>query len=417
MRKVAFVTVRYGIDINGGAECHARMLAERLTGRYEVEVLTTCVKNYVTGDNAYPEGTETLNGVLVRRFKAEPVEPEQLGHFARKTRRVVRLRKNLFKLRLLWIVAALHKRWTTRIAYDLREFKSSVFYSPALFRFIEEHQDEYAAFIPVTIDFPPVYYTTAIVPQKTIVIPTMHYQRAAFRPLQTHTFTRAAYIAFNTEAEQRLARRIFGPRMSPHGIVSVGCELAPSASWQDTVAKYGLPARYLLYVGRIDRDKMQDIFRYFLAYKQTYPQSDLKLVLVGGIYCEVPRHEDIVYTGFVDDHEKTAIMAHAEVVVNPSRFESLSLILLEAMTLQRPMLVNGHCAVLREHCKKSKQAALPYYGQKSFIRQLHKMDSAEWLRDVMGSKGKAYVQTHYSWTQIMDRLTACIEQVAASNVR
>lgn len=42
---IAFVVVRYGLNINGGAEYHCRMLAERLTNDYNVEVLTTCVDN------------------------------------------------------------------------------------------------------------------------------------------------------------------------------------------------------------------------------------------------------------------------------------------------------------------------------------------------------------------------------------
>ena len=50
---IAFVVVRYGLNINGGAEYHCRMLAERLTNDYNVEVLTTCVDNYRTGENLY----------------------------------------------------------------------------------------------------------------------------------------------------------------------------------------------------------------------------------------------------------------------------------------------------------------------------------------------------------------------------
>lgn len=87
MEKIAFVVVRYGKEINGGAEFHCKMLAERLTGRYQVEVLTTCVKNYLTGGNEFPEGEENINGVVVRRFKAAPIHKEKLHSYVRKAKR------------------------------------------------------------------------------------------------------------------------------------------------------------------------------------------------------------------------------------------------------------------------------------------------------------------------------------------
>jgi hypothetical protein len=39
--KLAIVVQRYGADINGGAELHARYIAEHLAKHVEVEVLTT----------------------------------------------------------------------------------------------------------------------------------------------------------------------------------------------------------------------------------------------------------------------------------------------------------------------------------------------------------------------------------------
>ena len=72
-KKIAFVVVRYGMEINGGAEFHCRMLAERLAADYDVEVLTTCVKNYLKAANEYEAGVDVLNGVTVRRFPVYPL--------------------------------------------------------------------------------------------------------------------------------------------------------------------------------------------------------------------------------------------------------------------------------------------------------------------------------------------------------
>ena len=70
------------------------------------------------------------------------------------------------------------------------------------------------------------------------------------------------------------------------------------------------------------------------------------------------------------EQEKTSIIQHAKIVINPSLYESLSLILLEAMALKKAMLVNGNCNVLKEHCHKSNNAALYYTNEKSFIDKL-----------------------------------------------
>src|SRR5262245_41469310 len=66
--KLAFVVQRYGADIAGGSEMHCRQLAERLSPRHDVTVLTTCARDYVTWENAYPPGVSMEGGVRVQRF-------------------------------------------------------------------------------------------------------------------------------------------------------------------------------------------------------------------------------------------------------------------------------------------------------------------------------------------------------------
>ena len=408
---IAFVVVRYGLNINGGAEYHCRMLAERLTNDYNVEVLTTCVDNYRTGENIEFKEKEIINKVTVRRFKTNPTHPELENFYKKKAKPAYKLRRFLYKCHFLAMASYFFPVWHFKEKEELEALSSQVFHSPALFNFIKENKDNYKAIIPITIDYSHVYYTTLYAPEKTIVIPTMHYHKTAFRSTLTQVFTKAAYIAFNTTAEQKLARKIFGMHMAPHSIVSVGIELSAPAEWTVTQEKYNLPDEYMLYVGRVDQGKLNNVYTYFLNYKKAYPNSDLKFVLVGKQYSDPFNHPDIIYTNFVEEQEKTSIIQHAKIVINPSLYESLSLILLEAMALKKAMLVNGNCNVLKEHCNKSNTAALYYTNEKSFIDKLHTLDSSTNLRLEMGEKGYSYVNSNYDWNIIMNKLKQVIENI------
>ena len=387
---IAFVVVRYGLNINGGAEYHCRMLAERLTNDYNVEVLTTCVDNYRTGENIEFKEKEIINKVTVRRFKTNPTHPELENFYKKKAKPAYKLRRFLYKCHFLAMASYFFPVWHFKEKEELEALSSQVFHSPALFNFIKENKDNYKAIIPITIDYSHVYYTTLYAPEKTIVIPTMHYHKTAFRSTLT---------------------QIFGMHMAPHSIVSVGIELSAPAEWTVTQEKYNLPDEYMLYVGRVDQGKLNNVYTYFLNYKKAYPNSDLKFVLVGKQYSDPFNHPDIIYTNFVEEQEKTSIIQHAKIVINPSLYESLSLILLEAMALKKAMLVNGNCNVLKEHCNKSNNAALYYTNEKSFIDKLHTLDSSTNLRLEMGEKGYSYVNSNYDWNIIMNKLKQVIENI------
>lgn len=156
-KKIAFVIIRYGADVNGGAELHCRMLAERLVSYYDVEVLTSTIRIFGNPERDYPAGIETENGVSVRRFPAQPVDGANYGLFRNRCKRARRLRQYLHAVGLLRPISSLHPIWTFGTEQELRYFLSQEGHTPELLEHIAAHHEEYTALI-----FMNFYYGQAV---------------------------------------------------------------------------------------------------------------------------------------------------------------------------------------------------------------------------------------------------------------
>ena len=411
MKKIAFIIIRYGVEVNGGAEVHCRMLAERLRPYYDVEVLTTTTRIFRDPASDYPEGISTVNGVTVRRFKPAPIDGEHHGLYRKKCKTARRIRLQLAKMGLLGVISSLHSEWTMSLEAEKRYYESQEDHTPQMLEFIERHKDEYAAFLFMNFYFSQPVLGSTIAPEKTILIPLVHPDKPLYDSINAPMFTRVRHIAFNTAAERQLCRRAFGASLAPNSLVGCGIEEAPEADWGGVKAKYGLPDQYVLYLGRITPSKTTRVIPDFLRYKKEHG-GEIKLVMVGGTELDIERSDspDIIFTGYVSDEEKSAIIRHATVMVNPSRMESLSLLMLEAMQNRVPLLVNGRSRVMKDHCKSS-GAAFWYDSSRDFRNKLHRLISDPELRRTMSEKGPAYVREHYDWSVIIPKLRTLIESL------
>ena len=135
-KKIAFVVARYGTDVNGGGEVHCRMLAERLLPYYEVDVLTTTIKDWERRTDDYSPGTETLHGVTVRRFEAAPEKPEKFMSYKRKAKWARKIRHRLYRWGWLEKIASWCPQWTFRLSAETRFLRSYARFSDSHSKYI-----------------------------------------------------------------------------------------------------------------------------------------------------------------------------------------------------------------------------------------------------------------------------------------
>ena len=98
--KLAIVVQRYGADISGGAELHARYIAERLSSRSDVRVLTTCARDHVTWRTSSRLGLDDVHGIPVERFRVS--RERKLPDLGIRSRRVF-LRLHSIQEELEWL--------------------------------------------------------------------------------------------------------------------------------------------------------------------------------------------------------------------------------------------------------------------------------------------------------------------------
>ena len=392
--RVLYVVQRYGEQIAGGAEQHARAFAERLVERdHRVTVATTCAQSYVDWANAYPRGWSSCNGVSVYRI---PVELRRNHHlFSRFNARM----STAPGVRPL----AVQREW----------MQMQGPYAPDLVPWMRRHARSFDVVVFITY----LYWTTwaglgecsGAVP--TLLHPTAHDEPPLRLSIFQEVLRAPDAFAFLTPEEADLVRRRF-PGAPPGDVVGIGVEMdrpGDAAAFRRQFELGETP--YLLYVGRVDPAKgASELIDYFVAYKQRNP-SDLKLVLLGELLVEDPARSDVVVTGFVDEPVRNGALAGALALVHPSYFESFAMVLTETFAQRRPALVQRRSAVLEGHAGRS-GGALPYTGFAEFEAAVELLRTTPDLADELGAAGRRYVEREYDWDVVMARYETTLDRVA-----
>jgi glycosyltransferase involved in cell wall biosynthesis len=393
--KLAFVTPRYGLEVIGGAETGARMLAERLCGRpgWEVEVMTSCALDHLTWENTELPGTSVLNGVTVHRFPT--AGRRVLDYFTLDAR-----------LRVSPSTATLteSRRWVALNGPMCPGLVDAVASTDA----------------DVVACYPYLFATTvdgiAVSRVPTVLHPAAHDEPALYLSAFRQSFRDIDGLVYHTRAERDLMEHVFAIGADPQIVLGLGVS-DPAGAGRPGGDILGIGERpYLCYLGRVDEHKGCGMLaEYFATYKERHP-SDLALAFVGPVSATPPAHPDIVVTGTMSEADKWDILAGAQVMVTPSAYESFSLVVLEAWTAGVPVLVNASCAATMEHCRRS-GGGLWFESYGSFEATVDRLVTDAGLRSALAGAGTRYTARYYRWPSIIDRYTSFLEGVVARGRR
>ena len=395
--RLLFCVQRYGMEVFGGAEMFARQLATRLAARgHQVEVVTTCAIDYRNWDNAYPPGEEVLDGVLLHRLPVtRSRDPRQFGS----------IHPRVFS-GPGWPATLVQEEWM-RIQGP---------FVAGLPSWMRRHSPDFDAAVFVTY----LYWTTwaglrnCLCP--SVLHPTAHDEPPSYVPLFDEMYRLPTAFGFLTPEEEEFVTRRYRV-VRPSFISGIGIDPAGPGDSAAFRARFGLgDDPYIAYVGRTDPGKgSPELLEYFRLFKERHP-GPLKLVFVGEVVYPMPAHPDVVYTGFVDEATRTAGIAGAALLAQPSYFESFSLVLAEAWAQGVPALVQGQSPVLLGQARRS-GGALPYTGFAEFEAGLEFLMADPDLRRRMGVAGRDYVLTHYPWDRILERYEAFLAAISSTKSR
>ncbi|MEN8152615.1 MAG: glycosyltransferase family 1 protein, partial [Acidobacteriota bacterium] len=259
MKKIGIIVQRYGLEINGGAEYHARLIAEKISKYFDVEVFTTTALDYITWTHFYKNKNEIINNIKVNRFIVKKErDPERFGKIQKK----IFEDEHTFDDELKWL-------------------KEEGPFVPSLLNELEKRENEFEHFIFFSYRYYHSYHGLLKFKKKSILVPTAEHDDVIYMRIFKNLFNLPGAIIYNSHEEKELIHKVSGNQEIPGKVVGVGSEIPDSFDPDSFRKKYGINDKYILYIGRLDENKgVPELIRHFMKFSDD-TGSDIKLILMG----------------------------------------------------------------------------------------------------------------------------------------
>lgn len=423
--KFAFVTPRYGADISSGAEHACRLLAEHLSERHEIDVLTTCARDPHKWRNEYTEGADRIRGVLVRRFAVDH------RHHRADTR-------GLPAGDPIPGTEAAEIDWVRRLGPE----------SKGLIEYLRRQHRSYDSLVFFSMYHATTVFGVGVAPDRSIVFPHVQLAPTLRMGIWSAVVGSARAVAYLSPAERTVARAFLSLSDPVEDVVGIGVDTPAYQSYprhqqdptdddaaveeetQGETAEAGAPPEYLatrgvlfrrrhrlygsfaIYGGRVAPDNGSvEMLEYF----DTYASIDdgTSLVLMGPKLMNVPDQPYVRLGGVLRERERMAAYEAADVALAPEPDDLLATTVLESFAVGTPVLASARNEAAVEHCRRS-NAGLYYGNRREFVEALRLLTTSPRLRAQLGENGRRYVRQQHRWDAVSGRFERLAMRVRKS---
>jgi glycosyltransferase involved in cell wall biosynthesis len=419
--KFAFITPRYGAEIASGAEHACRLLAEQVSGRHEVDVLTTCARDAQSWKNEYSEGADRVRGVLVRRFAVNQLhDPASFQHFSSR------------------LFSSPHgyndeREWIRRLGPS----------APGLLDFLKRQHRSYDALVFFSHLHATTLHGLAVAPERSVLFPYLRLDPVLRFGIWNELFGSIRAIGYTSAAERHLAHAFFRALPAGEEIVGIGVDMLAQQTYPrhqqnpddvvsdeegdaavppaDEASQYlagrGIPFRrrhrlygpFALYGGRVESDNgCEEMLEYFDTYAST--DGDTTLVLMGLKLMKVPEERYIRVAGTLPDRERMSAYEAADVALAPDPDDLLAQPVLESLAVGTPVLATARNAAAVDLCRRA-GGGLYYATRDEFVDALRLLMTNARLRQRLGESGRQYIRQHHRWEAVLGRFDRLVMRV------
>lgn len=181
--------------------------------------------------------------------------------------------------------------------------------------------------------------------------------------------------------------------------------------------KYGLPEKFILYLGTLQpRKNLPVLIEAYAKMRKDFPE--MRLVLAGGkghnydqridqSIKEYELEDSVLFTGFIDEEDKAAVMSAADCFCFPSLYEGFGIPILEAFSVGTPCVVSD----IPPHREVAGEAAFffdPKDSDELARRLAHILKDAS-LQERLRNSGRDQNKS-FSWTSSAQKMLQLFEE-------